>query len=629
MSTDGSYNEIINQNSRYEQLLRGEIGGEDIKLIFVDSSSDSDGVVDNGKPKRRSKIRSKGGVKPPKNCCEIMAHKAFLHSCGFITAAFTENRFAEGESGEITINVPPGTYGAVDALMRWCYDNRCQFEIDAVASERYEYVKGIPALWVLADFMQCQELCDAIIDVLKKGKILRTGMSFAVLVDQVYELGAAASSSHVLLAAAIEGLPLDNTKREELENLLDCGGDKMLNALAMVRGNSDGNHEGKDLILETLGEYLAEMKREDRAKLLPSIFATCVSYFPPFTLPEANFADMIIDYITDRKESGHELSESCVQTLLGTVDFGSISRDALEHSFIPKVENMSPAYALVLNDFPGSSPIVTRLMRCGLSMEWLCPNWWGNEAVVLSCGNIFSKASFDSMANKVGENAIFRCPFCRKGVRGDDENGRTHWLKRTYLRFDNTRMNRWVKKEYYDYKSVPHESGNVDNSIEDEVELEFEEHESTQLYFDRKRTKSAALMHWVASQGDSEDENATSERTQKRSRSDNASLFQSNGGFVRVLNQCSEIESERVFFHSIGSGDWRIDHTIEAFRKNLTTIPAHTRNHETLGIGFFRYEPNGYSLGERLAPDTKWNDIGFIFQGSDEELIVARRLQMG
>jgi hypothetical protein len=34
-------NEVVNQNSRYEQLLRGEIGGEDIKLIFVDNSADN------------------------------------------------------------------------------------------------------------------------------------------------------------------------------------------------------------------------------------------------------------------------------------------------------------------------------------------------------------------------------------------------------------------------------------------------------------------------------------------------------------------------------------------------------------------------------------------------------------
>jgi hypothetical protein len=48
---------------------------------------------------------------------EIMAHKAFLHSCGFIRAAFMENRFAEGESGEMCVNVPPATFGAVESLI--------------------------------------------------------------------------------------------------------------------------------------------------------------------------------------------------------------------------------------------------------------------------------------------------------------------------------------------------------------------------------------------------------------------------------------------------------------------------------------------------------------------------------
>ena len=135
------HHEIVNRNSRYEQLLRGEIGGEDIKLIFVDSSdnNNNDHAADGssgggGKPKRKSKYKSKGGLPPSSSkqqpiqntTREIMAHKAFLHSCKFITAAFTENRFAEGESGEVCINVPPGTFGAVDALIRWCYDSKCQ-----------------------------------------------------------------------------------------------------------------------------------------------------------------------------------------------------------------------------------------------------------------------------------------------------------------------------------------------------------------------------------------------------------------------------------------------------------------------------------------------------------------------
>ena len=314
---------------------------------------------------------------------------------------------------------------------------------------------------------------------------------------------------------------------------------------------------------------------------------------------------MVTDYITDREESGHELSESCVMALLGTVDFGSISRDALKHCFIPRIEKLSPSYALVLNDFPGSSHIT----RCGFSMERLVPNVWYKGAVALSCGNNLSETTFTRMANKIGDNAKFPCPFCRKTI------GTNHWLKRVHFRFGRSRR---VEIEYY---------GNVDNP-ETEIELKFEQ-EPTRPFFDRKHTKSAALMHWVASRGDTEDENATSERTQKRSRSDNPVLFQSKGLFVRVLNQCSEIESEKVFFHSIGSADWRIDRTIDAFRKNFTAIPADMMNHETLGIGFFRYVPNAlYSLGERLAPDAKWSDIGFNLRGGDEELIVARRRQV-
>ena len=49
-------------------------------------------------------------------------------------------------------------------------------------------------------------------------------------------------------------------------------------------------------------------------------------------------------------------------------------------------------------------------------------------------------------------------------------------------------------------------------------------------------------MRWAASQGDAEDENATSERRNKRSRGDSSGPPQNDGLFVRVLNQCSEIE---------------------------------------------------------------------------------------
>ena len=44
-------------------------------------------------------------------------------------------------------------------------------------------------------------------------------------------------------------------------------------------------------------------------------------------------------------------------------------------------------------------------------------------------------------------------------------------------------------------------------------------------------------------------------------------------------------------------------------------------------IGFFRYHPNGFSLGERLSPDMPWRQLGFSLQGDDDELIIARRLQ--
>lgn len=279
-------NEIINRNSRYEQLLRGEIGGEDIKLIFVDSSTndtqksnDSGSSSSSSGSKINTRRSSSANKKQHEKRREIMAHKAFLHSCGFISAAFVENRFAEGESGECRINVPAGTFGAIDSLMRWFYDSRCQFDIvESIKTEvciLEQYVTGIPALWVLADFLQCKELCDTIIDTLKGGKILQTGISFAVLVKEFEELGIMSSN---LLAAAIDGLPLKPMREgegenEKLQTMLDYGGDKMLNALAQYYllieriTETGGEASAPDFILNTLAEYLAEMSKDASLRL--------------------------------------------------------------------------------------------------------------------------------------------------------------------------------------------------------------------------------------------------------------------------------------------------------------------------------------------------------------------------
>jgi hypothetical protein len=76
---------------------------------------------------------------------------------------------------------------------------------------------------------------------------------------------------------------------------------------------------------------------------------------------------------------------------------------------------------------------------------------------------------------------------------------------------------------------------------------------------------------------------------------------------------------ENVFFHSIGSLDYYIKNTMDAFA-NMTKVPAGE-------IGFFRYEANGFSRGESLYPNRTWRQFGFNLRGDDDELIIARRLQ--
>lgn len=304
--------------------------------------------------------------------------------------------------------------------------------------------------------------------------------------------------------------------------------------------------------------------------------------------------------------------------LLGTIDFGAISRDTLVHDCIPRVEKLVPSFALVLNDYTTAAPIVTRCSYSKITLD-------DAKAVELSCGNVLSEWAYD-LLDKSGkkdshssqvELHVVRCPFCRK-QRG--RRFRQHWLAlERRERVENSFWDKYIYSDYY--TKVQEEDDSEDEwSYEDIVEFQFEEIESTRTFFNRKSTKSEALMRWVASQGDTEDENATSERKNKRYRSDNSSLLQSNGLFVRVLNQCSEMDLEKVFFHSISSADCRVRDTIQAYAASVT-IPADQ-------IGFFRYEPNGFSLGEKLQPESRWNRVGFNLRGVEEELIIARRLQI-
>ncbi len=246
-------------------------------------------------------------------------------------------------------------------------------------------------------------------------------------------------------------------------------------------------------------------------------------------------------------------------------------------------------------------------------------------AVELSCGNVLSYWAYDLLGksgkrdlhpSQLEPNAV-RCPCCRKPSWRRDI--RQHWIGLDRCERDQRALTGY-QDIYSDHYLVKEEDDSDDEwNYEDVVEFKFEEIEYSRSFFNRKSTKSQALMRWVASQGETEDENATSERENKRYRSDNSSLLQSNGLFVRVLNQCSEMDLERVFFHGISSTDCLVRDTIKAYAASVT-IPAEQ-------IGFFRYEPNGFSLGEKIRPEWSWDTVGFNLRGFEDELIIARRLQ--
>ena len=270
--------------------------------------------------------------------------------------------------------------------------------------------------------------------MLKSGG-LRSGWAFANLVDEACEMPTSS-----LIDAAIQGLPLKAEQRTQLEDVwLDYGSAEMLASLSRVyqsrhqhtagiveNVDEDGEDESDnpsrmevtgDDILNTLGEFLAEMRRTDRAKMTPIVFAQCLTRFPPGTIAEADYARIVLDYVEDRIESG--ISDDCTMALMGTIDFSTISQGGLQHSLIPRINQMFPSYAQLMNDF--ASMASTIITRCSFSSESLSDALW----VHISCGGILSKkVVFDLFPMRA---ASMDCPLCKKDME------RRHKLARSDL----------------------------------------------------------------------------------------------------------------------------------------------------------------------------------------------------
>ena len=601
-----SYYEIVNYNSRYEQLLRGEIGGEDIKLVFVDESStpgdkqyDDDGENQSSSNKKTNEKKR-----------EIMAHKSFFHACDLIKAAFEKLRFVESGRREIRIVVPRGTFDAIDGLMRWCYECRVQPEVVTLKTKYIvleQHVKGMPALWVLADFVHCKELCDAILDSMEAGR-LGTGKSFAVFVDEAIALD---TGSDVLLKAAVQGLPLSEDRGEELEKWLDWGSAEFLNALAKCYYRLSGDksfEQTREMASAVLGLYLAEMRRADRAELMPSLFARCLTKFRLGTITEADYATMVIDYIEDRdrtRSGSHTVSESCMMALLGTVDFRRIRPNTLRFSIIPRIESFSPSYALVVNDFTEDACQV--IARCSYSGKILADEVGDTEEWgILSCGNVICRESVDYLMpfkqgnDEAGHTTERRCPFhcTRRAIVCN------HFLRRSMSTCE------------FEFKEVC-----VDPNTETYSQAIFQDWDEKQLGFEqyvaRKETKIAVLNHWLRCSGDSEDANILSGRPKKRCRSENPNILSSqNDSFVRIQNMCLGIEHDSTFFYAI-------DKLSDEDVADAVLDIAKMGGRQPCEIELYLSKPGG-GLGERLDTEMTWNDLGFELKGDDRELLIAR-----
>ena len=583
---------VLRSQSRYDKLLKGEIGGEDIKLHFVEEGTNP---------------TSKGRE------LELSAHSAFLRPCGLIRAAIDNDQFAESVSGKIRIVIPPDTFDAVDVLLRWSYDGQCQLHEYVRKTDRHildGYVTGVCALWLLADFLQCRELCNEIVSMLKAGG-LRSGWAFANLIEEACDTPASS-----LIDAAVQGLPLKPEQRTQLEDIwLDYGGSELLGSLVSVyqiqrqqqtaveNVNENGGEVDSDNssstgfisshdILNTFGVFLAEMGRSDRAKMTPIVFAQCITRHPPDTISELDYATLVLDYIEDRTSG---ISDDCIMALLGTIDFISVSQGGLQYGLIPRINKIFPSYAMLVNDF--ASVASTIITRCAFSSETLSNacDW-----AYTSCGSVLSKKTVFNLfvssytaspyhprggRNFAEDVTSIKCPLCK--------NMKPHKLERRDL-ID------------YDSNYISEISLHDTNLVETE---------RIQSYYERKCTKTGSLAHWV-SLNESEvesDVESVAPRMKKRARQSESTRWKC----VRILNQCSSLGGASVFFYRIDSLDSSVEEIMDAF---IHEVGIHVRIQTDPPVMFFRSEPDG--RGERLTRDMTWSQL----EHEDGEINVIARV---
>ena len=61
---------------------------------------------------------------------------------------------------------------AIDHLLRWCYDGSCSIVGgDHGHKDPERGAVGIVLLWKLADYVQCTDLCDNILNILRQGTL--------------------------------------------------------------------------------------------------------------------------------------------------------------------------------------------------------------------------------------------------------------------------------------------------------------------------------------------------------------------------------------------------------------------------------------------------------------------------
>ena len=272
--------------SRYEMFLRNDEGLPKSDLTLVVWSVEKERKVD--------------------------VHSQFLWQCGLIRGALSAP-MQEGTDWIVRMHDPTD---ALDGLLQFVYDGFLGHKCD------------VAALYLLADYAQCESLRRLIIDGLTKATwpkgddLTKDSFLRAMAAPRVKEL-ADAMMAFVMKDKDVweQWLDDENERGALLGAVVDYAFD---NAVAYF----------------FLAEYIAEVRRKDLARLPPRTFGTIMCRVETGSISEQEHAGILLNYLDDRRPS-----TSTAAVILSLVHWPHMPQAVVER-FLDRVHTHAPVLAL-------------------------------------------------------------------------------------------------------------------------------------------------------------------------------------------------------------------------------------------------------------------------------------------